>query len=72
MYLILFLAVSGLILAGAYRWYGRLLANYLQLDPKTATPAHTNRDGVDFERLVPSSDPSSRALTSAGCLPGFG
>lgn len=49
MYLILFLAVSGLILAGAYRWYGRILASYLQLDPTVATPAHTQRDGLDYE-----------------------
>jgi carbon starvation protein len=54
MYLILFLAVSGLILAGAYRWYGRILANYLQLDAKTATPAHTNRDGIDYEPATKS------------------
>lgn len=49
MSLILFLAVSGVVLALAYRWYGRILARYLELDPNAPTPAHTQRDGVDFE-----------------------
>ena len=49
MSLILFLAVSGLILAWAYRWYGRILARYLQLDATIKTPAHTQRDGLDYE-----------------------
>ncbi len=49
MSLILFLAVSGVILGLAYRWYGRILANFLELDPKVATPAHRLRDGLDYE-----------------------
>ncbi len=49
MSLILFLAVSGVILGLAYRWYGRILATYLGLDDRTATPAHTKRDGLDYE-----------------------
>ena len=49
MSLILFLAVSGIVLALAYRWYGRILSNYLGLDPKALTPAHSKRDGLDFE-----------------------
>jgi carbon starvation protein len=49
MSLILFLAVSGAILAIAYRWYGRTLANFLGLDARTPTPAHTQRDGLDYE-----------------------
>ncbi len=49
MSLILFLAVSGIVLAWAYRWYGRILARYLQLDPNFKTPAHTQRDGLDYE-----------------------
>lgn len=49
MSLIVFLAVSGIILALAYRWYGRILANYLQLDPTRKTPAHEMRDGIDYE-----------------------
>ncbi len=49
MSLILFLAVSALLLAWAYRWYGRILARYLELDPKARTPAHAQRDGLDFE-----------------------
>lgn len=47
MSLILFLAVSGIVLAFAYRWYGRILARYLQLDPSVKTPAHAQRDGID-------------------------
>ena len=49
MSLILFLAVSALLLAWAYRWYGRILARYLELDPNTRTPAHAQRDGLDYE-----------------------
>ncbi|MDP3073543.1 MAG: carbon starvation CstA family protein [Opitutaceae bacterium] len=49
MSLFLFLAVSGIVLALAYRWYGRILSNFLALDPNVATPAHTKRDGLDFE-----------------------
>lgn len=49
MSLILFLAISGVILAVAYRWYGRILARYVQLDDAKPTPAHTQRDGLDFE-----------------------
>jgi carbon starvation protein len=49
MSLILFLAVSGIILALAYRWYGRILARYLHLDPAVKTPAHAQRDGIDYE-----------------------
>ena len=49
MSLILFLAVSGIVLVLAYRWYGRVLSNFLGLDPKALTPAHTKRDGLDFE-----------------------
>ncbi|MBL9189130.1 MAG: carbon starvation protein A [Opitutaceae bacterium] len=49
MSLIFFLAVSGIVLAFAYRWYGRILSNFLALDPKVATPAHTKRDGLDYE-----------------------
>ena len=49
MSLILFLAVSGVVLGLAYRWYGRILANFLGLDARTPTPAHTLRDGLDFE-----------------------
>ena len=33
----------------AHRIYGRLLAKQFRLDPTTATPAHTHRDGEDFE-----------------------
>lgn len=49
MSLILFLAVSGAILAVAYRWMGRRLAAFLELDPRAEVPAHAQRDGLDFE-----------------------
>src|SRR5688572_2283493 len=49
MSLILFLALSGVVLVIAYRWYGRILARFLALDPKVATPAHELRDGLDYE-----------------------
>ncbi|MBE2213353.1 MAG: carbon starvation protein A [Opitutaceae bacterium] len=47
--MILFLAVSGAILAVAYRWMGRRLAAFLELDPHAPVPAHAQRDGLDFE-----------------------
>ena len=49
MTLILFLLVSGLILAAAYRWYGRALARLLDLQANRPTPAHAQRDGLDYE-----------------------
>jgi carbon starvation protein len=49
MSLILFLAVSGVILALAYRWYGNVLARFLNLETGTSTPAHARRDGLDYE-----------------------
>ncbi len=49
MSLILFLGVSGLILALAYRWMGRRLAAFLHLDASAPVPAHAQRDGLDFE-----------------------
>lgn len=49
MSLILFLAVSGLILGLAYRWMGRRLAAFLHLDPTAPVPAYAQRDGLDFE-----------------------
>jgi len=49
MTLILFLAVSGAILTVAYRWMGRRLAAFLELDAHAAVPAHAQRDGLDFE-----------------------
>lgn len=33
----------------AHRVYGRLLARWFGLDPAVPTPAHTHRDGEDFE-----------------------
>lgn len=49
MTLILFLLVSGLILAAAYRWYGHALARLLDLKADRPTPAHAQRDGLDYE-----------------------
>lgn len=49
MSLLLFLVVSGIVLALAYRWMGRYLARYFQLDASTPVPSHTQRDGLDFE-----------------------
>jgi len=49
MSLILFLAVSGVILGLAYRWYGSFLARFLELNDGAKTPAHTQRDGLDYE-----------------------
>ncbi|MCC6416174.1 MAG: carbon starvation protein A [Opitutaceae bacterium] len=49
MSLILFLAVSGIILSLAYRWYGRFLARFLELNDGAKTPAHAQRDGLDYE-----------------------
>lgn len=49
MSLILFLAVSALLLGFAYRWYGGFLARFLGLDEQARTPAHAKRDGLDYE-----------------------
>ncbi len=49
MSLILFLAVSGAILAVAYRLMGRYLVRLVGLDDRTQTPAHAHRDGHDYE-----------------------
>ncbi len=49
MSLLLFLVASGLVLALAYRWMGRFLARYFQLDPSAPVPAHAQRDGLDYE-----------------------
>lgn len=49
MKLILFLAVSGAILTLAYRWMAPFLARVVGLDDQRATPAHTQRDGLDHE-----------------------
>ncbi len=49
MKLILFLTLSALILGFAYRWMGRILARAAGLENSETTPAHTQRDGKDFE-----------------------
>ena len=49
MTLLLFLVVSGLILALAYRWMGRHLVRYFRIDEGASVPSHCQRDGLDFE-----------------------
>ncbi len=41
------------LLAVAYRSYGRWVARHLAIDDSLATPAHTHRDGIDFEPTKP-------------------
>lgn len=49
MKLILFLALSALVLGFAYRWMGRVLVRAAGLGESETTPAHSQRDGKDFE-----------------------
>ena len=50
MSLVLFFAISAIILACAYRWMGRLLNRVAGIDTSVEnTPAHTKRDGLDYE-----------------------
>lgn len=51
MNLVLLLSISGILFLLAYRIYGRFVAGKLKIDDKNTTPAHTERDGVDY---VPS------------------
>ncbi len=72
MALLLFLAVSGAILALAYRLVGRWLARTFVLRTEPDTPAHTMRDGLDFEptpasRLFPQH---LSAIAAAGPIVG--
>ena len=53
MYLLLIVAISGVLLLAAYRAYGPVLARLLRLDPTRPTPAVTLRDDVDFEPIAP-------------------
>ncbi|TVR19507.1 MAG: carbon starvation protein A [Balneolaceae bacterium] len=54
MNLILLLAITGTLFVLAYRFYGRFIANKLKIDDDNITPAHTEKDGVDY---VPSKTP---------------
>ncbi|MFY9342954.1 MAG: carbon starvation CstA family protein [Planctomycetota bacterium] len=47
--LALLLALCLCAFAIAHRGYGRLLARWFGLDPAATTPAHTHRDGADYE-----------------------
>ena len=42
-----------LLLAAGYRFYGAVVARNLALDDSRPTPAHTRRDGADFEPTRP-------------------
>jgi carbon starvation protein len=44
----LVVAVTVVLMALAFRFYGRFLARRCGLDDARATPAHTERDGVDY------------------------
>ncbi len=70
--LLAFLAVSGTILALAYRYLGSWLARTFALSGTPDTPAHTMRDGLDFEptpapRLFPQH---LSAIAAAGPIVG--
>lgn len=44
-----FLILSFIVLLFAYRFVGRFLSRFLEIGDHRPTPAHTHRDGVDFE-----------------------
>lgn len=54
MNLILLILVSASVLLLAYRYYGRFISEKLGIDDKNITPAHTEKDGIDY---VPSKTP---------------
>ncbi len=54
MNLILLIAICAVLFLLAYRVYGRYIANKLNINDENTTPAHTERDGVDY---VPSKTP---------------
>lgn len=54
MNLIHLLITSGIILLTAYFTYGRFVARKLKISNKNLTPAHKNKDGVDY---IPSKTP---------------
>ena len=53
MSLLAILVPSGVVLALAYRIYGRVLARLFRLDDAAPTPAVTLRDDVDYEPIAP-------------------
>ncbi|MCX7598923.1 MAG: carbon starvation protein A, partial [Armatimonadetes bacterium] len=53
MSLLLVTLVCGLALIAGYRFYGRLLARVLRLDPQAPTPAIELRDDVDYIPVDP-------------------
>src|ERR1043165_7798646 len=49
----LLMMLSLVLLALAYRFYGRFVARYLGIEPARTTPAHTINDGVDYVPTKP-------------------
>ncbi len=60
------------LLSLAYRFYGGWLARRLALDDGRTTPAHTHRDGVDFEPTRPAYLAAQHfsAIAAAGPIAG--
>src|SRR5688572_25715849 len=60
------------LLVLAYRFYGRWVAGHLALDDARITPAHTARDGVDFEPTRPGYLAAQHfsAIAAAGPIAG--
>ncbi|TVQ66967.1 MAG: carbon starvation protein A [Balneolaceae bacterium] len=54
MNLIVLILISAVIFLFAYRFYGRFISDKLGLDDQNVTPAHTQKDGVDY---IPSKTP---------------
>ena len=53
MSLALLIVAALVIFLVAYRWFGRFLERKLQMEPQRATPANTERDGVDYVPTKP-------------------
>jgi carbon starvation protein len=60
------------LLSLAYRFYGGWIARRLALDDRRTTPAHTHRDGVDFEPTRPGYLAAQHfsAIAAAGPIAG--
>ncbi|MBN1350503.1 carbon starvation protein A [candidate division KSB1 bacterium] len=49
---LILISIAAMIIG--YIWYGRFLTRHFDIDPKRATPSHTQSDGVDY---VPAKPP---------------